>query len=183
MLHCKKNLLSRETKMKIVHCRPACCLILTVLLSGTAHSEAVKPAPNGIEIPKGYKDWQLISVSHREDNKSIRAILGNSAAIKAARAGNTNPWPDGAILAKLVWKDSKHPNWDQATVPGKLIHTEFMIKDSKKFDATGGWGFARWKGMNQEPYGKDASFVQECFGCHTPVKDADYVFTKLAPLP
>ena len=158
-------------------------MIFAALLSGTAQSETVKPAPNGIEIPKGYKDWKLISVSHREDNNSLRAILGNYAAIRAARSGNTNPWPDGAILAKIVWKDSKHPKWESATVPGELIHSEFMIKDSSKYSATGGWGFARWKGMKQEPYGKDASFVQECFGCHTPVKNTDYVFTKLAPLP
>lgn len=163
--------------------RLLCAMFFWGLLPGTAQSETVQPAPNGIEIPKSYKDWRLISVSHREDNNSLRAILGNFIAIKAARSGNTNPWPDGAILAKLVWKDSKHPKWDKATVPGELIHSEFMIKDSEKYSATGGWGFARWKGMKQEPYGKDASFVQECFGCHTPAKDTDYVFTIPAPLP
>jgi hypothetical protein len=58
-----------------------------------------------------------------------------------------------------------------------------MIKDAKKYTATGGWGFARWKGKNQKPYGKDAGFVNECFGCHTPVKENDYVFTHPAELP
>lgn len=58
-----------------------------------------------------------------------------------------------------------------------------MTKDAKKFGSTGGWGYARWLGKEQKPYGKDAAFVQECVGCHTPVKDRDYVFTKPVALP
>ena len=144
---------------------------------------AAKPAPNGIVLPEGYQDWRLIGSSHRTDNNSLRVILGNDAAVAAARAGNTNPWPDGAILAKLVWKDTTHPHWPAATVPGEFVHAEFMIKDTEKYRDTGGWGFARWLGKAQEPYGKDAGFTQECFSCHTPVKDNDYVFTAPAPLP
>ena len=58
-----------------------------------------------------------------------------------------------------------------------------MMKDSKPFKDTGGWGYARWLGMEQKPYGKDANFVQECVGCHTPVKDRDWVFTHPIKLP
>jgi hypothetical protein len=61
----------------------------------------VAPAPNGIELPAAYKDWRVIATSHREDNKTLRVILGNDKAMEAARAGNTNPWPDGSILGKL----------------------------------------------------------------------------------
>jgi len=68
-------------------------------------------------------------------------------------------------------------------VPEKFIHAEFMIKDSDKYVKTGGWGFARWLGLNQKPYGKDANFVQECFGCHTPVKNNDWVYTIPSQLP
>jgi hypothetical protein len=141
------------------------------------------PAPNGIELPAGYKDWRVIASSHREDNSTLRVILGNDAAIAAARAGNTNPWPDGTILAKLVWKDMSHPSWPKATVPGEFVQAEFMVKDSAAYPDTGGWGYARWKGLDQQPYGADASFVQECHGCHMPVKDNDYVFTHPASLP
>ncbi|MCB1909778.1 MAG: cytochrome P460 family protein [Rhodocyclaceae bacterium] len=143
----------------------------------------VAAAPNGIELPAGYRDWRVIASSHREDNKTLRVILGNDAAIAAARAGNTNPWPDGSVLAKLVWKDGRHAAWESAIVPEAFVHAEFMIKDSKRFADTGGWGFARWKGMAQTPYGENAEFVQECFGCHLPVKDNDYVFTHPAMLP
>ncbi len=155
-----------------------------MLLAGVVCAGGVPaPAPNGIQLPEGYRDWRVIGSSHRTDNNTLRVILGNDAAVAAARAGQTRPWPDGAILGKLVWKDAAHTAWPQATVPGEFVHAEFMVKDANKYRETGGWGFARWKGIEQVPYGKDAGFVQECFGCHTPVKDNDYVFTHPAALP
>ena len=144
---------------------------------------AAEPAPNGITLPAGYKDWKVIASSHRTDNNTLRVIVGNEIAVRAARAGRTNPWPDGSVLGKLVWKDTAHPAWQTAQVPGDFVHAEFMVKDSKKYASTGGWGFARWLGLAQTPYGKDANFVQECFGCHTPVKNNDWVFTHPAKLP
>jgi hypothetical protein len=141
------------------------------------------PAPNGITLPEGYKDWRVLSVHHRSDNGTLRAVLGNDVAIKAAREGKTNPWPDGAILGKTVFKGSSHDRFPTATEPAAFVHAEFMIKDSKRFKDTGGWGYARWLGAEQKPYGKDANFVQECVGCHTPVKDRDWVFTHPVKLP
>jgi len=173
---------NRRVDMKVI-------AIISGLLVGwmaiaTAHGgEAGGPAPNGIELPQGYKDWRVIASSHREDNNTLRVILGNDLAIEAARSGHTNPWPDGTILAKLVWKDTAHPAWPKATVPGAFVHAEFMVKDSATYPDTGGWGYARWKGLDQQPYGEDASFVQECHGCHMPVKDNDYVFTHPASMP
>jgi hypothetical protein len=151
--------------------------------SANSAEKQVAPAPNGIRIPEGYKDWKMISSSHRTDNQTLRIILGNKIAVKAARDGKTKPWPDGAILAKIVWKDSQHPLWQSATVPGALLHTEFMLKDSKKYATTKGWGFARWKGLKQQPYGDDASFAHECLTCHAPAKGNDYVFTQPASFP
>lgn len=153
------------------------------LFTNAFSGDKVLPTPNGINLPDGYKDWPVISVSHRDDNNTLRAILGNDIAIKAARAGKTKPWPNGSILGKLVWKDTNHEKWQKAIIPGDFVHAEFMIKDSAKYASTGGWGFARWKGLNQKPYGKDASFVQECYGCHIPVKDNDYVFTRPSLMP
>lgn len=165
-------------KMKIA------VLCLTLAFAGSVSAGGpVPPAPNGIELPENYRNWKTISVSHREDNKTLRIILGNDSAIEAARTGNTVPWPDGAILGKLVWKDTSHPSWPEATVPGEFVHAEFMVKDSRKYPETGGWGFARWKGLEQVPHGNNPSFVQACFGCHTPVKENDYVFTRPAKLP
>jgi hypothetical protein len=157
----------------------ACALVV----AATLPASAADPAPNGITLPEGYKDWRLLSVHQRSDNGTLRAVLGNDIAIAAARAGRTNPWPDGAILGKLVFKGVPHARFGSALEPGALVHSEFMLKDAQKYAATGGWGFARWVGTAQTPYGADAGFVAECQGCHTPVKDNDWVFTHPVSLP
>ena len=148
-----------------------------------AVAEDVAPALNGIAFPKDYPDWKVIAVSDRTDNKTMRVILGNEVAVAAARSGKTNPWPDGAILGKVVWKQGAMEFWPTALEPKDFVHVEFMVKDEKKWSETGGWGYARWKGNELKPYGKDANFAQECMACHTPVKQRDWVFTSPALLP
>jgi hypothetical protein len=143
----------------------------------------VAPSPNGIAFPADYKKWKVISVSHRTDNNTLRAIVGNDAAVAAARKGEISPWPNGAVLGKVVWKAQTDKHWDKATVPGDFVHVEFMVKDSVKYAATGGWGYARWKGAGLQPHGKDAGFAQECVACHTPVKSQDWVYTRPAVMP
>lgn len=157
-------------------------VLMSAAFGASAGSE-VPPSPNGIAFPAGYQDWRVIGVSHREDNKTLRVVFGNDKAIAAARAGKTNPWPDGAILGKVVWKDTANPDWEKATVPGKFVHAEFMFRDAKKYASTGGWGWARWKGLDQKPFGKDANSAQTCVACHTPVKNNNWVFTRPAVLP
>ncbi|MEE9493148.1 MAG: cytochrome P460 family protein [Gammaproteobacteria bacterium] len=147
-------------------------------------ADSVPPSPVGIDFPAGYQDWRVISISHRIDNKTLRVILGNDTAIEASRAGKTNPWPDGSILGKVVWKEQAKPSWPAAIAPNELVHAEFMFKDAKKYAENGtGWGWARWVGMQQTPFGNDAKADQECIACHTPVKGNDWVFTTPAPLP
>ena len=158
-------------------------LSLCAAVNAVAADSKVAPAPNGITLPEGYKNWRLIAPSYRIDKKHIRVILGNDIAIAAARSGKTNPWPDGAILAKMAWKEKADEAWPTAIVPGEFVHAEFMLKDSKKYAETGGWGYARWLGLEQKPYGKDANFAQECVACHTPRKPHDWVFTVPAIMP
>ena len=151
--------------------------------TGVFAGDTVAPSPNGISFPTDYKDWRLISSSHRTDNNTLRVIVGNDVAVEAARNGKTKPWPKGSVLGKLIWKDSVDPDWESATVPGEFVHAEFMIKDTVKYKSTGGWGYARWKGMDQKPYGMDASSGQVCYECHMAVEDNDYVFSHPAKLP
>lgn len=158
-------------------------LTLIALLAVAFPASAAEPAPNGISLPEGFQDWRLISIDQRTDNQTLRVILGNDIAIKAARSGQVKPWPDGAILAKLVWKNAVHPLWPAATVPGEFTNADFMIRDQATYSGTGGWGFARWLGASQTPYGKDAAFAQECFGCHSVAKNSDHVFTQPVRLP
>lgn len=122
-----------------------------------------------------YRDWRLLGVSLRHEKNSMRAIVGNDVAINAARAGKTKPWPDGSIIAKIKWAERKHPNWEQASVPGEFTAAEAMVKDSKKYAETGGWGFGIWEGKTLKMYDKEQS--APCFACHAPMKDADYVYT------
>ena len=137
---------------------------------------SVAAAPNGIPFPADYKTWHTISSTERFDNHNLRVILGNDVAVDAIDHNRINPWPDGTMFAKVAW----HYRKDEATgllLPADFYQVEFMIRDSQKFAATKGWGFARWRGSNLTPYGKDASFARECVGCHAPLEPTNYVFT------
>ncbi len=104
------------------------------LVAITGHATETMPkTSHGIAYPEGWQNWATIAVSHRTDNKTIRTILGNDVAFKAARSGNTDPWPDGAILGKVVWKDTQLKDWKTATAPGKFVHAEFMFKDHHQY--------------------------------------------------
>jgi hypothetical protein len=136
----------------------------------------VVAAPTGVTIPKGYRNWQVIAPSQRDDKDEIRVILGNNIAMRAYRAKRL-PFPDGAILAKLAWKRVKSTEFDNTFVPGEPQRVEFMEKNAKKYDATGGWGFGRF--VNGAP--ADEKEHATCFPCHqVNVKDHDFVFTRYA---
>jgi hypothetical protein len=133
-------------------------------------------APNGIAFPSDYKNWKAISSTERFDNNTIRQILGNDIAIKAIAENHINPWPDGAIFAKVAWLEQT--GIDGVIRPGAFFQVEFMIRDRNKYSGTLGWGWARWRGADLQPYGKDANFVDECVGCHRPLSDTNFVFTE-----
>jgi Haem-binding domain/Cytochrome P460 len=137
---------------------------------------SVKPSPNGISFWPEYKDWQAISTTQRLDNGTMRVITGNDVAIKAIREQQINPWPDGTVFAKIAWDEQTDAAGN--IVPGAFKQVEFMIKDKHKYADTDGWGWARWKGMQLQPYGKNAMFTMECTGCHRPMRDNDFVFTR-----
>jgi hypothetical protein len=137
----------------------------------------------GITIPPGYRDWKLISVAHEEGNlNDLRALLGNDVAIEAYREGKL-PFPEGTIIARLAWsylpseENNRVFGRAQSFVPGAATNVQFMGKDTKKYAATGGWGFAQFK--DGKP--ADAVLLKTCFPCHEPVKARDFVFTRYAP--
>ncbi|AYD48262.1 heme-binding domain-containing protein [Arachidicoccus soli] len=130
---------------------------------------------NGIHYIQGYDRWQAISSTDRFDNGTMRVIYANAIAINAIKKEQINPWPEGTIFAKVLWKEIIDSSGNVS--PGKFIHSEFMIKDSKKYATTDGWGWARWVGDELKPYGKTSAFVAECMDCHQPMKKNDFVFT------
>jgi hypothetical protein len=143
----------------------------------------------GVTIPDGYRDWKVIAVNQllvpgKADQ--LRAQLGNDLAIKAFKEGKV-PFPDGAIIAAIHW--TRVPSEDnnkvlggpfpgaQSFLVGSRVNMQIMVKDSKKYAATGGWGFADFK--DGKPGSK--ALLETCFPCHEPAKDRDYVFTHYAP--
>jgi hypothetical protein len=159
----------------------ACVILFSAPMSGHADEEAVPIF--GIKIPPGYRDWKLISVAHEEGNlNDLRALLGNDVAIKAYRDEKL-PFPDGAIIARLAWnyvpseENNKVFGRSQSFVAGTATNIQFMVKDSTKYAATGGWGFAQFK--DGKP--ADQTLLRTCFPCHEPVKARDFVFTQYAP--
>src|SRR5467141_2020253 len=151
------------------------------LVSGQADKAA---APVFVTtIPPGYRDWRLISVAHEEGNlHSFAAILGNDVAIKAYREGKL-PFPDGTIIAAVHWShvpsDENNNVFGRAQsfVPGPATNVQFMIKDSEKYAATGGWGFGHFN--KDGTLGNDA-LMKTCFPCHAKAS-RDLVFTQYAP--
>ena len=143
----------------------------------------------GVKIQPNYREWKLIAVSNllvAGKTDQLRAQLGNDIAIEAIKEGKV-PFPDGAIIAAVHW--TRVPSEDnnkvlagpfpgaQSLVVGSSVNVQFMVKDSKKYAATGGWGFADFKGGKAG----DRALHETCFACHAPAKDRDYVFTHYAP--
>jgi hypothetical protein len=143
--------------------------------AGSFTPKTVQPSLNGIAYTGDYRNWQVISTTDRFDNGTMRVIYGNDIAIKAIKENNIHPWPDGAIFAKTAWAQLEDADGNVHT--GAFLQVEFMIKDSEKYADTKGWGWARWKSPQLNPYGKDILFSTECVNCHRPMKDNDYVFT------
>ena len=169
-------------------------VVTLAVLGGRAISAQDKytvQVPGGLAFSefRGYEDWQTVAVSQTE--AAINVILANPVMIDAYRAGvpgNGKPFPDGSKMAKISWKQKKSteapdPN---TVVPDTLHGVGFMMRDSKKFPDSGGWGWAQFKYdaasdtftpytlADDPPQGNDA----KCgFACHTIAKAKDYVFT------
>jgi hypothetical protein len=164
-------------------------LSVLVALAMAAEDKYTVKVPNGLAFSefRGYEAWQVVSIS--QDGSLIAAILANPVMIKAYSVGipgNGKPFPDGAKMAKVHWNPKKMETFPAATVPGTQHDVDFMVKDSKRFADSGGWGYAVFDYdaasdkftpgtlAGKPPQGNDA----KCgFTCHTSVKTRDYVFT------
>jgi hypothetical protein len=159
-------------------------------LAMSAQDKYTVKVPGGLAFSefRGYEAWQAISISRNE--RVVAVILGNPVMIDAYQAGipgNGKPVPDGAKMAKVHWIPKQNEFFPDATVPGSLLNVDFMVKDSKRFADSGGWGYAVFDHdpasdtftpgtlAGTPPQGNDA----KCgFACHTRVKTRDYVFTE-----
>jgi Cytochrome P460 len=119
----------------------------------------------------------------------MAAILGNPMMIDAYLGGipgNGKPVSDGAKLAKIHWHPKQMDTFPAALVPGTQHDMDFMVKDSKRFADSGGWGWGTFvydaasdtfrpgNAADSPPQENDA----KCgFACHTIVQTRDYLFT------
>lgn len=168
-------------------------VVLLAVLMGlllAAQDKYTVKVPGGLAFSefRGYEAWQAISISRNE--KAVAVILGNPVMIQAYLAGfpgNGKAVPDGAKMAKVHWTPKQNEFFKEATVPGRLLNVDFMVKDSKRFADSGGWGYAVFDydaasdtfkpgtSASTPPQGNDA----KCgFACHTIAKARDYVFTE-----
>ncbi|MEX3777366.1 cytochrome P460 family protein [Pseudomonas sp. MYb118] len=146
--------------------------------TGVALGDSSDASPiYGVKLPEGYRQWQFIAPAvEAPPLDELRVVVGNDKAIKAYQA-KTLPFPDGTVLVKLAWKRVQSTEFEPASIPGAATTVQVMVKDSKKYAATGGWGFGRF--INGKP--ADEAQHQTCFACHQArVQNHDYVFTRLA---
>lgn len=143
-------------------------------------------APNGLSFAniRGYENWHIIASHYRTDKNEIRFILGNETVVQAYKEGagkKGKPFADGSILVKIGYSLKKNPDFESSVEQDVLQRVEYIIKGAKRFKDTGGWGYARFvydaKSDTFRPHGKDKTFANTCFACHTIVKRKDYVFT------
>ncbi|MBC8165650.1 MAG: cytochrome P460 family protein [Bryobacteraceae bacterium] len=172
--------------------------VLAMSMVLAAQDRFTLKAANGIAFSefKGYEAWQLIAPSQPDNGGGcgstpagcIKTILGNPVVIKAYSEGipaNATSVPDGAVMAKIEWAQKKTtPPPYGATVPGALRQVSFMVKDSRRFPDTNGWGYATFN--YDEPsgawkaFGDGPAFASKCHTCHALVKARDFVFTSYA---
>ncbi len=107
------------------------------------------------------------------------------ASSHSGRSTPTAPVPDGTIIGRLAWQYALSEENDkvfgqaQSFVAGEPKEGgQFMVKDSKKYASTAGWGFAQFN--NGKPLA-DEAVIRACFPCHEPAKVHDFVFTRYAP--
>jgi hypothetical protein len=181
----RRNIMKRITVLLIVVTTLVGAAVFTVTTS--RHAAAQEAPPIFVKtIPAGYRDWKVVSVAHEAGElNDIRAVLGNDIAIKAYRAGKLS-FPEGAIVGRIAWsyisseENNKTFGREQSFVAGSPTNAylQFMVKDSKKYAATGGWGYSSF---DQDGKPTDEAAMKTCFPCHQAVKDRDYIFTKYTP--
>ena len=156
--------------------------------AGSAQDKYSVKVPGGLAFSefRGYEDWQVVAVSHPEENQQLNVIVANPAMIEAYRAGspgNGKPFPDGAKMAKLGYTSRQHPNAPfPVKVPDSLSGIGFMVRDSSRFSDTGGWGYAQFDydaaADTFTPNTSQQENDARCgAACHTIAKARDYVFT------
>ncbi|EDP75865.1 cytochrome P460 family protein [Hydrogenivirga sp. 128-5-R1-1] len=126
-----------------------------------------------------YKGWHHVKSMVIHDPKhplynpfgGIHHVYANMKAVSTTKKGEGRRFPEGAVLAFLLYEAEEAGG---AFVEGKKKIEAFMVKDSRRYADTGGWGFFAYDGRGKSIV-KDMK--RDCFNCHAQVKKLDYVFS------
>ena len=152
-------------------------LVAVLLVTGTLFAST----KDGPTIPADFQHWYLVNsmLVTKEPNKTglktgVHLIYMNPVGFDRLKRGGSTPYPDGSVFVddvRLVSED------DGTYQQGGHKFITVMIKDSKKYASTGGWGFQAWAGGDStKPIATDP--VKQCFNCHVPQKAQDFTFSK-----
>lgn len=158
-------------------------LILAVIVTVALVSENLDAQSGGLKYPEGYRSWTHVKsmLIHSEDHPlydpfgGLHHVYVNDKGTKALKEGGT--YPDGSVLVFDLY-DAKEDNGAYVATDRKFIG--LMVKDSKKYKETGGWGWDVFKG-NAKTGGNVADAKKDCFSCHASQKPNDYVFSRYQP--
>lgn len=156
-----------------------------------AQNKDTVEVPGGLALSEcsGYEEWAAVSVSRPEDPEKLNLIVANPEMIAAYLAGvpgNGEPFPDGSKTMKMLWLPRVNEVAPFAVQePGTLTGIGCMVKDSKRFADTGGWGYMQFDydpasdifKPNTDPQGNDAKCGASC---HQAAEATDFVFTSYA---
>jgi hypothetical protein len=139
-------------------------------------------SPGGIKFSdfRGYEDWSVVSSARTEE--VLKVIVANLAMIKAYKTGvpgNGQLFPERSMIVKLQWKPKKSTEAPFAVdVPEVFKQVFVMEKNSKRFQKTGGWGYAVFNyDAASDKFTADPQSLQDCGNtCHVAVKAKDYIF-------
>ncbi len=131
--------------------------------TATSFSAALPVAPTGIRFMPEFRQWQVMSTTSRFDNTTMRVMYANPIAMQAIRENHIHPWPDGAIIAKVVWEKVRDKNG--YIQPGKFLNVQYMVRNASQYASTDGWGYAKFETPALKPAGTLLT-AQSCASCH-----------------
>lgn len=128
---------------------------------------------------KSYRTWHHVKSMVIFDKKhplydpffGIHHVYINKKGLNTVKVKDKRSFPDGTKIAIVFYQ---HKEDNGAFIEGEKRLEAFMIKNSKKFKDTDGWGYYAYDAQGKSLV-KDMK--KDCHSCHAQVKDRDFVFS------
>jgi len=155
-------------------------IMLSFSVSFASDNFSGKDSMNDIKFSE-YKEfpekWTLVTIRFRKDTSEMRLTYANELALKTLKEGSIN-YPDGAVIGKTGFHTGVDPQFVSSVVPLGIRRYQLMVKDKKKYAATGGWGYALFD-ANGVTFPENPIVTQNaCYACHTIVENRGDVFSQ-----